>query len=498
MKIPIELSKPRWQFVSFLLTLLAFGLLYLVMPIEVTVIGTALAVLALVYVLIQRQLTDSRLRLLVMILWPILLIGLLGWGAWLVWTGELDLLSYLFIIPMALVYFQFLSVVPFAFYQSYTDYDHFEPQTPLPSVSAIVPAYNEEKYIGRAIQSLLSAAYPEDKLEVIVVDDGSTDQTLQRANAYANDRVRVFHKENGGKHSALNYGLLFAEGEIIVTIDADCIVHSNAIREIVASFQVDPTIGAVAGDIRLINRHSLLMRLQALEYAVGINLLRRMFDWFGGVPVVPGCLGAFRQSALEAVSYYDPDTLTEDYDLTLKLLKAGYDVRTSPALAYTEVPDTWRSLYRQRIRWYRGNLMTHLKHSDVFFEPKYGVLHSITFPLRMIAMTFGTITTVLVILTVVIAFASGAFVTILTIFAVFMLISTLSTLLALQFRGEDLSLAPYTPLLATIYKLFRDAIMLKALVDVLFQSDLDWTSPTRIRHRSELESESTHHEIVDD
>jgi cellulose synthase/poly-beta-1,6-N-acetylglucosamine synthase-like glycosyltransferase len=483
MRRSIDFSSTPWQVVTLCLTLAAFGLLYAVMPIEVTLAGTAIALLALSYVLLQRRLRNERVRTSIMVLWPVGIVGLLAWGAWRVLRGELDLLSYLFIPPMALVYFQFLSVVPFAFYQRYTDHDRFEPTETLPSVSAIIPAYDEEEYIGRAIESLLTTAYPEDKLDIIVVDDGSTDGTFQKAKSYASDRVRVFHKDNGGKHSALNYGVMLSDAEVIVTIDADCIVAPNAIREVVPPFVEDPKIGAVAGDVRVINRQNLITRIQTLEYSVGINLLRRMFDWFGGVPVVPGCLGAFRRSALEDVSNYDPDTLTEDYDLTIKILKAGYDVRASSALVYTEVPDTWRSLYRQRIRWYRGNMMTQMKHSDVFFDPDYDILHSITFPLRMIAMMVGPLTTALVIVSIAVAALGDALFSVFVIFVIFVLISAFSTLLALQFKGEDLSTIHYTLLLSTVYKLFRDAITLKAVVDVLFRSDLDWTSATRIRHR---------------
>lgn len=481
-------SKTRWQLISLCLTLVAYGLLYTVMPIEVTLIGTLLAIMAVAYVLLQRRFSHSWIQTAILLLWPVFMGAFLVWGGWLVRQGKLGLLSYLFIVPLGLVFFQFLMVIPVAFYQSYTDHDHVELSSPVPTVSAIIPAYNEEKYVGRVIESLLAADYPQEKLEVILVDDGSTDDTLKNASAYTDDRVQVYHKENGGKYSALNYGLMHATGEVIVTIDADCIVGTDAIKQIVAPFQQDASVGAVAGDVRVLNRHNFVTRMQVAEYSIGINLFRRMFDWFGHVPVVPGCLGAFRRSALEAVNNYDPDTLTEDYDLTIKLLKAGYDVRASPARTYTEVPDTWHSLYRQRLRWYRGNLMTQLKHGDIFLDPKYGILHSITFPLRMLAMIIGPLTTCLVLLSIGLAILSGAVQQILVIFGIFMAISTLSSLLALQLKGTDINLVIYTLLLSTVYKLFRDLVTLKAAIDVLLSSNLSWTSATRIRHRSGIEN----------
>jgi poly-beta-1,6 N-acetyl-D-glucosamine synthase len=485
MKLSNAISNTGGQLLTIAIIIILFGSLYILMPVEVTIIGTMLSTLTLSYVLIQHRLSEKRHQMMVMIVWPVLMGSLLVWGGWRVWAGKLDLVSYLFVLPMALVFFQLLSIIPFAFYQNCTAMDKWSPSESLPSVSVLIPAYNEEAYISRTIESLLITAYPEDKLEIIVIDDGSTDNTYQKANRYSSDRVRVFSKENGGKYSALNYGLMLSDNDIIVTIDADSIIGPNAIKDIVAPLQADSKVGAVASNVQILNQNNLITKMQALEYSVGINLIRRMFDWFSGVPVVPGCLGAFRRSALEEVNNYDPDTLTEDYDLTVKVLRAGYEVRASSALVYTEAPDTWRSLYKQRIRWYRGNVETHLKHSTVFFKPKYDILHTITLPLRMIAMIIGPLTTGLVIFTIAVAIASGSIYPIVTIFTVFLMISVFSTLLALQFKGDDLSLIIYTVALSTLYKIFRDLITIQAVVDVLLRSNFSWTSPTRIRNRKE-------------
>jgi len=477
------ISNTGGQLLTITIIIILFGSLNLLMPIEVTGIGAILATLTLSYVLIQHRLTEKRHHMIIMIIWPVLMGCLLAWGGWRVWAGKLDLVSYLFVLPMALVFFQLLSTIPFAFYQNHTAMDKWSPSESLPTVSVLIPAYNEEAYISRTIESLLITAYPENKLEIIVIDDGSTDDTYQKARSYSSDRVRVFRKENGGKYSALNYGVMLSDSEVIVTIDADSIVGSNAIKDIVEPLQADSNVGAVASDVQILNQNNHITKMQALEYSVGINLIRRMFDWFSGVPVVPGCLGAFRRSALEEVSNYDPDTLTEDYDLTLKVLKAGYDVRASTALVYTEAPDTWRSLYKQRIRWYRGNVETHLKHSTVIFKPEYDILHTVTLPLRMVTMTIGPLTTGLVLFTIAITIASGSIYSVISIFTVFIMINAFSTLLALQFKGNGFSLIMYTVALSTLYKLFRDVVTIQSVVDVLLRSNLSWTSPTRIRNR---------------
>ena len=240
-----------------------------------------------------------------------------------------------------------------------------------PLVTVIVPAYNEEKAIGKTVEALHRLSYA--NKEIIIVDDGSTDRTLEVARSYAKgDFVRVVTKSNGGKWDALNTGIKAAKGEFIVCIDADTLLDQNAIQHLIKHFR-DPKIAAVAGNVKVGNRSGILTKLQALEYIVGINLHRRTEASFQNVTVVPGPIGAFRASVLKEVGLFEGDTFAEDADITIRILKAGYKtVFEAQAFGYTEAPKSMNSLAKQRYRWYRGSLQAISKHKGMTFNKKYG------------------------------------------------------------------------------------------------------------------------------
>lgn len=384
-------------------------------------------------------------------------------------------------IGLIFVYYWFIALA--AVYHDQRDGETPVPEGSYPSISVLVPAFNEEGYVGRTIQALLAADYPADKREIVVVDDGSDDGTYAEAERYAGPDVTVVTKDNGGKYSALNYGLLFAEGEVVVTVDADSLVDGDALRQIVAPLVADPDVGAVASNVTLWNRDSLLTRCQQLEYTIGANIYRRMLDLFGIVLIVPGCLGAFRREAIEGVFAYDPETLTEDFDLTVKVLRSGYDVTVSDARVYTEAPDTWRDLYNQRLRWYRGNYMTMLKHLDVVRDPSYGVLHRLGFPLRLVEMFFIPIASWVILGVIIWLLATGFVVQLLALFVFFTSIIFLVAALAVYIEGEDWRLLVYTPLFVVGYKHLLDALATKCCIEVLLGVDLEWTRPARVEQK---------------
>jgi len=240
-----------------------------------------------------------------------------------------------------------------------------------PLVTVIVPAYNEERAIGKTVESLLKLSYA--NKELIIVDDGSTDKTLEVARDYAeNDLVKVVTKPNGGKWDALNTGIKASKGEFIVCIDADTLLDQDAIQHLIKHF-MDPRIAAVAGNVKVGNRKGILTKLQALEYVVGINLHRRSEAHLQNVTVVPGPIGAFRASVLKEIGLFEGDTFAEDADITFRILKAGYKtVFEARAFGYTEAPKSMTSLAKQRYRWYRGSLQVLSKHKDMTFNKKYG------------------------------------------------------------------------------------------------------------------------------
>jgi len=238
-----------------------------------------------------------------------------------------------------------------------------------PKVAVLIPAYNEEKVIERTIQAALNSNYP--NLRVIVIDDGSKDRTLEVArNSFRSEaaagKVLILTKQNAGKAEALNYGIEhIGDAAIFVGIDADTVIASDAISRLVPHF-IRPEVGAIAGNAKVGNRVNLWTRWQALEYITSQNFERRALDVLGAVSVVPGAIGAWRVSAVREAGGYHTDTVAEDADLTMALLRLGYRVEYEDmALAYTEAPTNANGLMRQRFRWSFGILQAVYKHKKV-------------------------------------------------------------------------------------------------------------------------------------
>jgi peptidoglycan-N-acetylglucosamine deacetylase len=238
-----------------------------------------------------------------------------------------------------------------------------------PKVAVLIPAYNEEKVIERTVRAALNSNYP--NLRVIVIDDGSKDRTLEVArDAFAGEAaagtVLILSKGNSGKADALNYGIQhIGDAELFVGIDADTIIAPDAISRLVPHF-INPKVGAIAGNAKVGNRVNLWTRWQALEYITSQNFERRALDVLGAVSVVPGAIGAWRVSAVREAGGYHTDTVAEDADLTMALLRMGYRVEYEDmALAYTEAPTNANDLMRQRFRWSFGILQAVYKHRGV-------------------------------------------------------------------------------------------------------------------------------------
>jgi len=222
-----------------------------------------------------------------------------------------------------------------------------------PSVSVILAGHNEASTVANAISSIVGT-YP--KLEIVVVDDGSTDGMASAVEPYARKgKVKLLaRKQRGGKSSCCNWVLNQSSGEIVIVIDADSSLDRTTIWEIVQPF-ADPAVGVVGGNIRVRNhRRNLLCALQAYEYLHTIFLGRQVTSRMGTMSVASGALGAFRRSAIERCGGWDVGP-GEDGDITIRVRKLGYKAVFAPyAVSHTDVPDTWRGLFRQRRRWNRG------------------------------------------------------------------------------------------------------------------------------------------------
>jgi cellulose synthase/poly-beta-1,6-N-acetylglucosamine synthase-like glycosyltransferase/peptidoglycan/xylan/chitin deacetylase (PgdA/CDA1 family) len=227
-------------------------------------------------------------------------------------------------------------------------------------VSVIVPAYNEAANIAATVRSLVDSDYP--RVEVIVVDDGSTDGTAEIVRRLRLPGVHVIQQENAGKPAALNTGIRHARGELLVLVDGDTVFEPDAVGRLVQPLR-DGRVGAVSGNTKVANRRGLLGRWQHLEYVIGFNLDRRLFDVARCMPTVPGAIGAFRRAALRDVGGVSEQTLAEDTDVTMAVIRAGWRVVYTPdAVAWTEAPASLRQLWRQRYRWCYGTMQAMWKH----------------------------------------------------------------------------------------------------------------------------------------
>ncbi|MCX4881134.1 MULTISPECIES: glycosyltransferase [unclassified Streptomyces] len=232
-------------------------------------------------------------------------------------------------------------------------------------VSVLVPAYNEAKCIENTVRSLMASEHP---IEVIVIDDGSSDGTARIVEELGLPNVRVVRQLNAGKPAALNRGLANARYDIIVMMDGDTVFEPATVRELVQPFG-DRRVGAVAGNAKVGNRNSMIGAWQHIEYVMGFNLDRRMYDLMRCMPTIPGAVGAFRRPALERVGGMSDDTLAEDTDITMALHRDGWRVvYAEKARAWTEAPETVQQLWSQRYRWSYGTMQAIWKHRRALVE----------------------------------------------------------------------------------------------------------------------------------
>jgi cellulose synthase/poly-beta-1,6-N-acetylglucosamine synthase-like glycosyltransferase/peptidoglycan/xylan/chitin deacetylase (PgdA/CDA1 family) len=240
------------------------------------------------------------------------------------------------------------------------------PRAPITEpVSVLVPAYNEAKCIENTVRSLMASEHP---IEILVIDDGSSDGTARIVENMRLPNVRVVRQMNAGKPAALNRGLRNARYDLIVMMDGDTVFEPSTVGELVQPF-ADPSVGAVAGNAKVGNKDSLIGAWQHIEYVMGFNLDRRMYDMLRCMPTIPGAVGAFRRSALERVGGMSEDTLAEDTDITMAMHRDGWRVvYAENARAWTEAPETVQQLWSQRYRWSYGTMQAIWKHRRAIVE----------------------------------------------------------------------------------------------------------------------------------
>jgi poly-beta-1,6 N-acetyl-D-glucosamine synthase len=346
-----------------------------------------------------------------------------------------------------------------------------------PPVTIVVPVFNEEAVIAAALRSLLALRYP--VFHVIVVDDGSTDGTFERASAlegqYGQCSVRVVRKRNGGKASALNVALALATTEFVLCMDGDSRLHPDTLRFAMRHF-IDARVGAVAGNVKVVNRANLWTRLQALEYVEGLNTVRRAQGFLRVVNIIPGPIGIFRRDALVRVGGYDTDTYAEDADVTLKLLTAGWHIAYEErAIAYTEAPEHLLDLIKQRYRWTRGILQALRKRASWLGAPGRGVAVWLSLLVMLFeAIVWPSMNVIGNLLFTVAALSAGVASGVLYWWALLTMLDIAAALYAVGMEGEDLRLVPYAVAYRFFFITMIDVAKLFATAEEIARVRMTW------------------------
>ena len=388
-----------------------------------------------------------------------------------------------FLVLLVLRYFALLWLGYLQHLESEASADGLADSAFTPPVTLIVPAYNEAPLIQSAIRSLLELDYP--AYEILVVDDGSTDDTSARAaeleGHHGGVLVRVVSKTNAGKANALNTGIALARHPFVVCMDGDSRLERDTLRAAMRHF-VDPKVGAVAGNVKVVNRDSLWTRLQALEYIEGLNMARRAQGFLRVVNIIPGPIGVFRRETLSSVGGYDSDTFAEDADITLKILTAGWHiVYEDRAIAYTEAPESLLDLIKQRYRWTRGILQALRKRASWLVVPRGGF----SVWASLVAMLFEAVIWPVMnivgnLFFVIAALSAGAAEFVVDWWVLLTLLDMAAALHTVAMEEEELSLVPYAVIYRFFFVVLIDVAKLFATAEELLHVRMSWGKLERV------------------
>jgi cellulose synthase/poly-beta-1,6-N-acetylglucosamine synthase-like glycosyltransferase/peptidoglycan/xylan/chitin deacetylase (PgdA/CDA1 family)/spore germination protein YaaH len=335
-----------------------------------------------------------------------------------------------------------------------------------PPVSVLIAAYNEEKVIGQTLRALLNSTYP-GEIEVVVVDDGSQDNTAQivARMAASDGRIQLIRQINFGKAAALKNGFKAVRHELVVNLDADTQFASDTIAELVRPF-ADPAVGAVSGRARVGNSKKIVAKFQSLEYTCGFNLDRRAYHLLNCITVVPGAVSAFRKSAVFAAGGISTDTLAEDTDLTLSMHRCGLKICYAPkAVAWTEAPETIRTFAKQRFRWAFGTLQCLWKHREMLFGGKNKALGWFSLPsawfFNILLVALGPIIDILLLLSLLMSPANNI---LYFYFLVFLGADLLLAAVACLIEGESLAQIWLVLPMRFVYRPVLSFAVIKAII----------------------------------
>ncbi len=377
----------------------------------------------------------------------------------------------LFILIFRLATFSCLSFI-YTFVKKSGETDKFL------KISIIIPAYNEEITISSCIKSMLSLNYP--CYEVIVVDDGSSDNTFNEASKYAGKGVKIIRQENTGKPGAINTGIKASSGEIVITVDADSKLDPDALKWINRRFFSNPRLGAVAGNVKIDKPNGLLKNIQALEYTSAINLGRKSQSLLHCVMIVPGAIAALKTQVLREVGYFPVDTFAEDFDITMKILQAGYQVEyESHAIAFTQAPESIEDIIKQRRRWQRGMTQVLAKYQKMYLNPKYGIAGILGVPYMWLELSSSLINMVMLFTLLAASFYSSSMVSLtsgmLIYWTVMVVVSIYAVLIDPLPSIKEIVISP----LYLFYSVFIDGISIMAFIEETLNLTMRWEKPKR-------------------
>lgn len=415
------------------------------------------------------------------------------------WFGHF--ITAVFWTAILLGFFRILLMAIMAFLKKWKDYK-YPPDYNLtgenhPKVSIIVPAYNEEVNAVKTIHNLLRQDYP--NFDIIFVDDGSKDTTFSQVDtAFKNhDIVKVHTKVNGGKASALNHGIAITQSDFVVCIDADTQLKTDALSQLMKCFTLQfknkEQVGAVAGNVKVGNENTMLARWQSIEYTTAQNFDRRAFDLINGITVVPGAIGAFRKEAIEIAGGFTTDTLAEDCDLTIRILRNNYRiVNCVEAVAVTEAPETLNEFMKQRFRWSYGIMQAFWKNRDACFNPKYKGLGMVSLPnvliFQIVLPIFAPLADLILILSLIwnhnnpeSLYKIGIY------YLVFMLVDMLVSVIAFVFEKEKLTKLIWLIPQRFVYRQLMYVILFRAIRRAIKGESQSWGVLTRTGNVGSLE-----------
>jgi cellulose synthase/poly-beta-1,6-N-acetylglucosamine synthase-like glycosyltransferase len=399
----------------------------------------------------------------------------LSWSGLFVYSSIVSLVIFLFILLI-----RYFGILFMAYFYN-TRYTLQKKPGYFPFVSIIVPVYNEGKILYSSIESLLDIDYP--NYEIIIVNDGSTDNTAQVGESLVGYhkgktglvKVSLINKPNGGKSKALNAGIQYSEAQFVLCMDGDSQLTSDTLKMAMRHFD-DPSVGAVAGNVKVQNRRKMLTDLQALEYLEGLNLARSAQGYLQMVNIIPGPIGVFRKVTLRDAGFYSSDTFAEDADVTLKILSKGWKIVYEPmAIAYTEAPSSFYQLLKQRYRWTRGILQAIRKHKKYLYNPTVNFNNSfIMWSMFYEALIWPAMNIFVNLYFIIVALVYGIHITLFLWWVGIAVLDLMSAIYCVAAEKEEFRLVPYAIIYRLVFILLIDVTKAMATIEEFLGIKMTW------------------------